>query len=130
MKTDGLKFSQPQEYLASTLGVKYSTNDLPLNERQEWLNEFISREYSKVEIIPPAVKDNLFNDVSIYPWKDLRLSAIRSNEIGLKRKSQEPNLYSQDAYFVVILLSGKYRLQQNGKEVFYNLAMCHSTVPL
>lgn len=117
MKTDSFKFSQSKGKLASTLGMKYSTNDLPVNERREWLHEFINREYAKVEITPPA-NGNLFNEMVIYPWKDLRLSSIRSNEIELKRKSLEPNLYSQDAYFAVVLLSGNYRLQQNGKEVF------------
>ncbi|OQK15564.1 hypothetical protein AU255_15165 [Methyloprofundus sedimenti] len=118
MKTDHLKHSQAKENLASTLGVKYTTHDFPVNERRDRLHEFINREYAKVEITPPAINDNLFNEVTIYPWKDLRLSSVRSNAIGLKRKAHEPNLYSQDAYFLVVLVSGDYRLQQNGKEVF------------
>jgi len=118
MKTDHLKHSQAKENLASTLGVKYTTHDFPVNERRDWLHEFINQEYAKVEITPPAINDNLFNEVTIYPWKDLRLSSVRSNEIGLKRKAHEPNLYNQDAYFLVILVSGNYCLQQNGKEVF------------
>ncbi len=118
MKTDHLKCSQAKENLASTLGIKYSTDDFPVHERRDWLHEFINQEYAKVEITPPAINDNLFNEVTIYPWKDLRLSSVRSNEIELKRKTQEPNLYTQDAYFLVILVSGNYRLQQNGKEIF------------
>ncbi len=117
MKTDDLKVSQLVENRASALGIKYSTNDLPVNERREWLHDVICREYADVEIKPPA-NGNLFNEMVIYPWNDLRLSSIRSNEIILKRKFHEPNVYSQDAYFAVVLLSGNYHLQQNGKEVF------------
>lgn len=117
MKTSDLNFTKPVASLATPQSIKYSTNDLPVNEREEWLHEVICREYANVEITPPA-DGNLFNEMIIYSWKNLRLSSIRSNEITLKRKSHEPNLYSQDAYFAVILLSGNYHLQQNGKDVF------------
>jgi hypothetical protein len=105
------------EKSALSQAIKYSTNDHPVSQRQEWLHEIISREYANIEITPPA-NGGLFNEMIIYPWDNIRLSSIRSNEITLKRKSHEPYLLSQDAYFAVILLSGNYHLQQNGKEVF------------
>ncbi len=117
MTTNSLMFQKSVANSATPQSIKYSTNDFPVNERREWLHEVISREYANVEITPPA-DGNLFNEMIIYPWNNLRLSSIQSNEITLKRKHHEPNVYSQDAYFVVILLSGNYHLQQNGKEVF------------
>jgi AraC family transcriptional activator of tynA and feaB len=47
----------------------------------------------------------------------LRLSIIHSSGIGLVRSPREPHLTSQDAYFAVVLLSGDYVLEQNGREV-------------
>ncbi len=117
MKKGNSISSESTASLSKTQAIKYSTNDLPANQRQEWLHEIIGREYANVEITPPA-EEELFNEMIIYPWNDMRLSSIRSSEITLQRKAQEPNLYSQDAFFVVVLLSGNYRLQQNGKEVF------------
>jgi AraC-like DNA-binding protein len=105
------------EHSAVPQSIKYSTNDLPANEREEWLHDVICREYANVEITPPADGD-LFNEMIIYPWNNLRLSSIRSNKITLERKSYEPDSFSHDAYFAVVLLSGSYCLQQNGKEVF------------
>lgn len=96
--------------------VKLSTADLPARERCEWLREVIGREYANVEITPPA-DDTLFNEMTIYPWKDLRLSSIRSNAIALERSPKEPSRNSHDACFAVVLLSGAYMLEQGGREV-------------
>lgn len=117
MKTVNLRSLKTDTGSATSQSIKYSTNDLPENQRCDWLHDVISREYANVEITPPA-DGRLFNEMIIYPWNKLRLSSIQSNEITLKRKSYEPNVYSQDAYFAVVLLSGNYHLQQNGKEVF------------
>lgn len=100
-----------------TQSIKLSTNDLPVNQRKEWLHEVICREYANnVEIIPPA-DNTLFNEMTIYPWKDLRLSTIHSSAITLKRKSHNPSCYNQDTYFAIFLLNGRYHLQQNGKDI-------------
>jgi AraC family transcriptional activator of tynA and feaB len=98
-------------------GLRLSTNDLPTHQRRDWLREVIGREYANVEITPPA-DGRLFNEMTIYPWKELRLSSIRSNAITMERLPHEPHQNSHDAYFAVILLSGEYRLEQNGREVF------------
>lgn len=99
--------------------IKLSTEDLPIHQRNEWLREVIGREYSEVEITPPADGD-LFNEMMIYPRGNLRLSSIRSSEITLERLRREPESVNKDAYFAVVLLSGVYRLRQNGKEIFLN----------
>lgn len=96
-------------------GTVLSTDDLPLRQRREWLREVIGREYADVEITPPA-DGRLFNEMTIYPWDELRLSSIRSNAIAIERLSKEPAKISQDAYFAVLLLSGDYVLEQDGRE--------------
>lgn len=97
--------------------IKLSTESIPTYYRHDWLREVIGREYANVEITPPAA-GTLFNEMTIYQWSQLRLSIIRSNAISIARLAQEPHLNSQDAYFGVILLSGTYQLEQNGREVF------------
>lgn len=99
--------------------LKLSTDDLPPYQRRDWLREVIGREYTNVEITPPT-DGRLFNEMTIYPWKELRLSSIRSNAITLERLPREPLLNSHDFFFAVVLLSGAYRLEQNGREVFLN----------
>ncbi|MBS3953680.1 MAG: helix-turn-helix domain-containing protein [Methylomicrobium sp.] len=98
-------------------GLKLSTNDIPPRERQEWLREVICREYAHVAITSPA-KAAMFQNLVIYPWNNLQLSVVRSSAITIERLPQEPYLHSQDAYFAVILVAGKYLMMQNGREVF------------
>jgi quercetin dioxygenase-like cupin family protein len=45
------------------------------------------------------------------------VSTIQTTAISLQRSPRAPHLNSQDAYFAVMLLSGDYRLEQNGREV-------------
>ena len=96
--------------------LKFSTNDIPQRERVDWLREVICREYANVEIISPA-HAGLSQDLTIYPWGNLQLSTIQSSAISLERLPREPHFHSQDAYFAVMLLSGDYLLEQNGREV-------------
>lgn len=98
-----------------TQGMVLSTEGLPIRQRCEWLREVIGREYANVAITPPA-DGRLFNEMTIYPWKDMRLSSIRSNAIAIERLPEEPSEVSQDAYFAVVLLSGDYFLEQDGRE--------------
>lgn len=95
--------------------VVFSTDDLPTRQRRAWLREVIGREYADVEITPPA-DDRLFNEMTIYPWNGLRLSAIRSNAITIERLQREPKSVRHDDYFAVLLLSGEYFLRQDGRE--------------
>ena len=85
------------------------------------MREVIGRGYANVDITPPG-DGSLFKEMTITPWRDLQLSSIRSHAISLTRRRQEPQLVGQDAYFAVILLSGQYRLQQDGREPTCNPA--------
>lgn len=93
-----------------------STDHLPIKQREEWLREMIGREFADVEISPPT-EGRLFNETTIYPWEELRLSSIRSNAITIERLPKEPAKVSQDVYLAVVLLSGRYSLEQDGRAV-------------
>tara|TARA_R110001583_G_scaffold41891_1_gene133118 strand:- start:12353 stop:13390 length:1038 start_codon:yes stop_codon:yes gene_type:complete len=98
-------------------GQRFSTDDQIPSHRQEWLKEIIGKEYANVDISP--LKDvQLFNEMAIYPWRHgMRLSPINSNALKLKRLTKEPTKAIQDCYFAVVLTSGKYSLEQGGREV-------------
>lgn len=96
--------------------LKLSTNDIPVKERQGWLRDVICREYANVEVTSPT-KSVLAQDLMISQWDKLKLSTITSSGISLKRSSREHYLDNQDAYFAVVLLSGDYLLEQDGREV-------------
>jgi AraC-like DNA-binding protein/mannose-6-phosphate isomerase-like protein (cupin superfamily) len=99
-------------------GERFCTEQQPSAQRVEWLKEVIGREYANVDI-KPSQDMVLFNDMWIYPWQaGVRLSPIQSNAITLERLPQEPSHSSQDCYFMVVLTSGKYKLEQGGREVF------------
>lgn len=103
--------------LPTSTAITLSTTEVPKRERLAWLRDVIGREYVKVEISPPA-DGGLFNEMAIHPWEELRLSVIRSSAIAIERLAGEPYHVSQDAYFAVVLLSGRYVLEQQGREVF------------
>ncbi len=95
--------------------LKFTTAEQPIHRRLDWLREVIGREYANVDITPSGDAP-LFNEMNITPWRHLQLSLIRSNAISLNRLRREPQLMGQDAYFVVVLLSGAYRLRQAYRE--------------
>lgn len=95
--------------------MRLSTREIPFAERNNWLRDVICREYANVEVTSPACQI-LSQDLTIYPWDNLRLSIIRSSGIALERLPREPHLPSQDAYFAVVVLSGDYALEQDGRE--------------
>lgn len=97
-------------------GFKLSTAEVAPRDRYGWLMDVIRREYVKVEVRPPG-DGELYNEMTIYPWKDSRLSVIRSRPIGIERLPGEPHRVDQDAYFAVVLLAGRYSLEQQGKSV-------------
>lgn len=96
-------------------GFTVSTADIAPRDRREWLREVIRREYTRVEVTPPA-DGNLFNEMTFYEWEKLRLSVVRSNALTLNRLAHDPYHASQDNYFGVVSLGGEYRLEQNGRE--------------
>lgn len=110
----------PQENMIASSVLKLSTSVISPSERQGWLRDVICREYANVEVTSPLNRA-LFQELTIVPWGKLQLSTIFSSGISLKRMPREPYLDSQDAYFAVILLSGDYLLEQDGREVFLKL---------
>lgn len=111
-------FSNASESIERLGGQHFCTDDQPEAQRVEWLKEIIGKEYTNVDVMPPK-ETPLYNDMLIYPWRQgLRLSPIQSNPIRLQRLPQEPTENNQDCYFMVLLTSGRYKLEQAGREVF------------
>jgi AraC-like DNA-binding protein len=96
--------------------LKLSTSVIAPRERHDWLREVICREYTQVDVISSA-HGNLSQELVIYPWGNLQLSTVQSTEISLRRSASEPYLDKHDAYLMVMLLSGDYLLEQNGRDV-------------
>jgi AraC family transcriptional activator of tynA and feaB len=65
-----------------------------------------------------ACEWSLFNETMLYGWDNLRLSVIKSHGLTIDRLPREPYKDNHDNYLAVILLSGNYLLEQNGREVF------------
>ena len=102
---------------ASAFGIKYDTENLPLHSRREWMSNMISREFAKAEVRVPS-NVQLCDQTTIYPWEQLRLSTAYSRGIQIDRFKMDPYKVSQDSYLAILLLSGRYLLEQNGREVF------------
>ncbi len=99
------------------VAMQYDTEPLPLSARQEWLRDMIAREYTKVEVSAPT-NIQLRDQTTIYPWEQLKLSTVSSNGIKIQRLKAEPYAANQDNYLAVLLLSGRYMIAQDGREVF------------
>ncbi len=106
-----------EKYKEAEKGLRLSTADFPVYDRLDWLQEMIRQEYTKVKVTPPK-NAHLFNETTFYPWEKLRLSVIHSNGITIERLKGEPLLTAQDTYLAVVLLSGQYMIEQNGREAF------------
>ncbi|MBI1980308.1 MAG: helix-turn-helix domain-containing protein [Methylocystis sp.] len=89
----------------------FSTEDVTPSRRREWLCEVIGREYARADACAVPTQP-LFNEMTIYGEKDVRLSAIRSNAILIERPKRPSLPDSQDVYLAVVLLSGEYFLEQ------------------
>lgn len=98
-------------------GLKLSTKDILARERRDWLQDVICQEYTRVKVSPP-LDGNLFNEMTFYAWQNLRLSTVKSSGISIERLQCDPFKNCQDNYLAVVLLSGNYLLEQNGREVF------------
>ena len=109
--------SSPMNGMAHSLPEPWrlSTREIPPSERIGWLRDIICREYANVEVATPS-RQILSQDLTIYPWDNLRLSVVTCNGVILERLPRAPQLASQDVYFAVVLLSGDYALEQDGKE--------------
>lgn len=92
-----------------------STEDVAPLRRREWLCEVIGREYARVDACALPTQP-LFNEMTIFGEKDVRLSAIRSNAILIERPKRPSLPDSQDVYLAVLLLSGEYFLEQGERQ--------------
>lgn len=93
-----------------------STEQAPPNRRRDWLCEVIGREYARVDV-RPLPEQGLFNEMTIYAGRDIRLSSIRSNAILLEKPNRPSLPDSHDVYLAAVLLSGEYFLEQDGRQV-------------
>lgn len=99
----------------ATAGLHFSTQEKPAAERRDWWREVICRHYAQVDIVSTLAAD-YHGETRIMPLPDVQLSAVRSGTIAIERQARDPERNDQDAYFAVLLLSGTYRLQQDGRE--------------
>lgn len=116
---------------ASPSVLRFSTEEVALRERGAWFREFICREYAQIDVTS-RITSNFKSETTIYPWHPLQLSQVISNSVSIRRLSAEPHMPSQDAYFAVLLLSGEYLLEQDGREVFLqpgDMALYDATRP-
>lgn len=102
---------------ASPPVLRFSTEDVALHERSSWFREFICREYAQIDITSKITND-FKSETTIQPWHCMQVSQAASSSVSIRRLAAEPHMPSQDAYFAVLLLSGEYLLEQNGREVF------------
>lgn len=112
-------------------GRKYSSELVAPGQRKAWLCDVIGREYAEVDIVPPTAAP-LYNEMTLYPWQDMQLSVIHSNSLTIQRGTREISSPHLDNYFAVLLLQGRYCLQQQGREVFLqpgDMTIYDATVP-
>jgi AraC family transcriptional activator of tynA and feaB len=112
--------SSVQEVLPTLPGrqpaLKFSTQAMPANERGHWWREIICRHYANVDLI--SQPDDTFQaETTIVPCNSFQLSKVRSSAISIKKRPRDPERNDQDAYFAVVLLSGLYHLEQEGRNV-------------
>lgn len=110
--TDYASITTDKQTIAS---IKLSTQNLPRHERLDWLRDVICQEYTHVDISSP--NQEMHQNLAIYGGQNLQLSIIQSSAITIRHQSVEPWRYAQDAYFAVVLVSGRYHLAQNGRDV-------------
>ncbi|MDD4913536.1 MAG: helix-turn-helix domain-containing protein [Methylococcales bacterium] len=95
--------------------IRFSTRDIPAAERGDWLREMICRNYANIDITS-RVDEDFYSETQIFPLAGLQLSSIHSSAISIEKRPGDPDHGGQDAYFAVVLLSGRYHLQQDGRE--------------
>lgn len=106
----------PANTLSGHRSLIFSTQGIPARERGNWWREVICRHYANVDITSRL--DNSFQaETKIVPIKSVQLSSIRSGSISIKKLPRDPERKDQDAYFVVLLLSGHFRLEQHDRAV-------------
>lgn len=109
-----LPLLSPKTSAASQHAMMFSTHDVTAAERGDWWREVICRHYANVDITS-KVDDTFQAETRLMSLGQLQLSSIRSSAISIKKQPRDPERIDQDAYFAVLLLSGRYRLEQHGR---------------
>jgi len=126
-----LPLSLPKTSAAGQRTMMFSTHDVPAAERGDWWREVICRHYANVDITS-RVDDTFHAETRLVHLSQLQLSSVRSSAISIKKLPRDPERIDQDAYFAVLLLSGRYRLEQHGRMVSLlpgDMAIYDATLP-
>jgi len=104
--------------LLQTIGTApmrvFSTEDIPQRQRRDWWREVICRQYTQVDITSKLAND-FAAETQIAQFNQLQLSRVRCDAMSLQKQRRDIERPDQDAYFVAVLLSGQYALEQNGR---------------
>ncbi len=92
----------------------FSTEDIPYRQRRDWWREVICRHYTQVDVTSKLACD-FAAETQITQLKQLQVSRVRSGAVSIQKQRREIERSDQDAYFVALLLSGHYALEQNGR---------------
>lgn len=92
----------------------FSTADIPQRQRRDWWREMICRKYTQVDITSKLASD-FKAETQIAQLQKMHLSRVRSDAMSLQKQRRDLERPDQDAYFVTLLLSGHYSLEQHGR---------------
>lgn len=92
----------------------FSTKDIPYRQRLDWWREVICRHYTQVDITSKLASD-FAAETQITQLNQLQVSRVRCGAVSIQKQRREIERPDQDAYFVAVLLSGQYALEQNGR---------------
>lgn len=92
----------------------FSTDDIPQRQRRDWWREVICRQYTQVDITSKLAND-FAAETQIAQLNQLQLSRVRCDAMSLQKQRRDIERPDQDAYFVALLLSGQYALEQHGR---------------
>jgi len=100
--------------IGSTSLRVFSTEDIPQRQRRDWWREVICSQYTHVDITS-KLADDFAAETQIAQLNQLQLSRVRCGAMSLQNQRREIERADQDAYFVALLLSGHYALEQHGR---------------
>lgn len=92
----------------------FSTAGIPQRQRRDWWREVICRQYTQVDITSKLAAD-FAAETQIVQLNQLQLSRVRCDALSLQKQRRDIERPDQDAYFVALLLSGHYALEQHGR---------------
>jgi len=87
---------------------------IPYRQRRDWWREVICRHYTQVDITSRLASD-FRAETQITQLNPIQISKVRCGAVSIQKQRREIERSEQDAYFVALLLSGQYVLEQNGR---------------